>query len=62
MTKKDFESLNHDQKYQNARNLVSGSLKLLNIDEFIPAQNYIKFYAYWLEDEESKTYSQDLNT
>lgn len=62
MTKEGFNILNKEGKYQNARNLVAGSLKLLDIDEFIPRAEYIKFYAYWLEDDESKTYSQDLNT
>lgn len=62
MTKSGFEELNADGKYQNARNLVSGSLKLLDIYEFIPRSEKIKFYAYWLEDSENHTYAQDLNT
>lgn len=60
MTKAGFNELNKDGKYQNARNLVSGSLKLLDIYEFIPRAQYIKFYAYWLEDSENSKYSEDL--
>lgn len=61
MTKEGFKELNKDGKYQNARNLVSGSLKLLDIYEFIPRAQYIKFYAYWLEDSDNLKYSDDLN-
>lgn len=60
MTKSGFEELNKDGKYQNARNLLSGSLKLLDIYEFIPRADAIKFYAYWLEDSTNKTYEGDL--
>lgn len=60
MTKSGFDILNKDGKYQNARNLLSGSLKLLDIYEFIPRSEHIKFYAYWLEDSENSKYSEDL--
>lgn len=60
MTKAGFNRLNEAGKYQNARNLVSGSLKLLDIYEFIPRAEYIDFYAYWLEDSENLKYSEDL--
>lgn len=61
MTKKGFEELNKEGKYQNARNLLSGSLKLLDVYEFIPRAEFIKFYAYWLEDSSNPTYSGDLS-
>lgn len=60
MTKDGFEELNKDGKYQNARNLLSGSLKLLDVYEFIPRAESIKFYAYWLEDSTNQTYEGDL--
>lgn len=60
MTKSGFEALNKDGKYQNARNLLSGSLKLLDVYEFIPRADAIKFYAYWLEDSTNQTYEGDL--
>lgn len=60
MTKDGFTELNKDGKYQNARNLLSGSLKLLDIYEFIPRSSSIKFYAYWLEDSTNPTYEGDL--
>ena len=60
MTKDGFDKLNKDGKYQNARNLLSGSLKLLDIYEFIPRADSIKFYAYWLEDSTNDTYEGDL--
>lgn len=62
MTKKGFEKLNINGKYQNARNLLSGSLKLLDIYEFIPRADTIKFYAYWLENSTNIRYSHDLLT
>ena len=62
MTKKGFEKLNINGKYQNARNLLSGSLKLLDIYEFIPRADTIKFYAYWLENSTNTRYSHDLLT
>jgi len=61
MTTAGFNDLNSDGKYQNARNLVSGSLKLLNVYDFIPRADSIKFYAYWLEDSENRKYSDDLS-
>ena len=60
MTKDGFNELNKDGKYQNARNLVAGSLKLLDIYEYIPRSPYIKFYAYWLEDSGFGKYTEDL--
>lgn len=60
MTKSGFDGLNATGNYQNARNLVSGTLKLLNIYDFIPRANAIKFYAYWLEESENTKYSDDL--
>ena len=60
MTEEGFNKINHDGKYQNARNLVAGTMKLLDIYDFIPRANAIKFYAYWLEDSECPKYSDDL--
>lgn len=60
MTEEGFNKINHDGKYQNARNLVAGTMKLLDIYDFIPRADAIKFYAYWLEDSECPKYSDDL--
>lgn len=62
LTKDGFNKLNYDGKYQNARNLLSGSMKLLDPTEFSVRSPYIKFYAYWAENsfEENKKYSDDL--
>lgn len=62
MTTDGFEGLNKNNEYQNARNLVAGSMKLLNIYDFIPRAESIKFYAYWLEDSDNDTYAGDLMT
>lgn len=62
MTEKGFDILNQDNDYQNARNLVSGSLKLLDVNEFAKRSTYVKFYAYWLEDSVNKTYEDDIKT
>ena len=60
MTKEGFAELNKDGKYQNARNLLSGSMKLLDPAEFALRAPYIKFYAYWLEDSKNDTYLGDM--
>lgn len=62
MTKSGFINLNKDNKYQNARNLLSGSMKLLNPEEFKKRADAIRFYAYWAEDSfpDSTSYSEDL--
>lgn len=61
MSTKGFNILNADNRYQNARNLVCGSMKLLDIEEFRPRAIYIWFMAYWLENSKNKTYSEDLD-
>lgn len=60
MTNSGFDILNTNGKYQNARNLLSGSMKLLDKLEFSKRSLYIRFYAYWLEDSKNKTYLEDL--
>lgn len=60
MTNSGFNELNKESKYQNARNLLSGSLKLLELNDFVERAPHIKFFAYWLEDSENKKYSEDL--
>jgi len=62
MSNSGFDELNKDAEYQNARNLVSGSLKLLDINEFALRAKYIIFCAYWLENSVNKTYEEDLRT
>lgn len=65
---KDFDIINNErlklgkQQFQNARNLVSGSLKILDKNEFLERAPYIKFYAYWLEDSNNILYSEDLES
>lgn len=60
ITKEGFKKLNKDGKYQNARNLLSGSMKLLDPNEFKKRSKYIKFYAYWYEDSKNSLYSEDM--
>lgn len=60
MTTAGFNELNSEGIYQNARNLVSGTLKLLNLSDFVPRASSIKFLSYWLEDSDNKKYSDDL--
>lgn len=51
ITKEGFAELNKDGKYQNARNLCAGTLKLLKDSEFKAREKYIHFYAYWNEED-----------
>ena len=58
MTKKEFERLNKDGKYACARNLASGTLKLLDEEKF--KERELIFFAYWLEESSNKKHSEDL--
>ena len=59
MSKEEFKRLNADGKYANARNLASGTIKLLDVEEF--KKRKLWFFAYWLEDSKNKKHSQDLD-
>jgi DNA ligase (NAD+) len=48
MSKEEFKRLNADGKYANPRNLASGTLKLLDVEEF--KKRKLMAFAYWLED------------
>ena len=61
MTREGFNVLNTDGKYQNARNLACGSMKLLDPEIFKERTPHIKFVAYWLEDSENEKYEDDLS-
>lgn len=61
MTREGFDILNADGKYQNARNLACGSMKLLDPEVFKERAPHIKFVAYWLEDSENEKYEDDLD-
>ncbi len=58
MSKDEFKRLNQDNKYANARNLTSGTIKLLDVEEF--KKRNLWFYAYWLEDSKNLRHSDDL--
>ena len=58
MSKDEFKRLNVDGKYANARNLASGTLKLLDVEEF--KKRNLWFFAYWLEGSKNKKHSEDL--
>ena len=60
LTKSGFAELNKTGKYQNARNLLAGSIKLLDHEEFKKRAPYIKFYAYFLEDSNNENYRDDI--
>ena len=60
LTKSGFAELNKSGKYQNARNLLAGSIKLLDHEEFKKRAPYIKFYAYFLEDSNNENYHYDI--
>jgi DNA ligase (NAD+) len=58
MTNTEFERLNKDGKYANPRNLASGTIKLLDPNEF--KKRKLISYVYWLEDSETPTHSASL--
>lgn len=58
MPKEEFARLNVEGKYANARNLASGTIKLLDVEEF--RKRKLWFYAYWLEDSKNRKHSEDL--
>lgn len=58
MSKEEFKRLNVDNKYANARNLASGTLKLLDVEEF--KKRNLWFFAYWLENSNNQKHSDDL--
>ena len=59
MSKEEFARINKDGKYANARNLASGTIKLLDVNEF--RKRKLWFYAYWLEDSKNVKHSQDID-
>ena len=58
MSKDEFNRLNVEGKYANARNLASGTIKLLDVEEF--KKRKLWFFSYWLEDSKNKKHSEDL--
>lgn len=61
ITRDGFAKLNDDNKYQNARNLLSGTMKLLNPKEFKKREKYIRFYAYWNESDPYKNHLDNIS-
>lgn len=59
MTKQEFERLNVNGDYANPRNLVSGTIKLLDINEFKQRQLVVKMY--WLESDIKQTQHETLS-
>ena len=59
MSKEEFARLNVDCKNANARNLASGTIKLLDVNEF--KKRKLWFYAYWLEGSKNLKHSQDID-
>ncbi len=58
MTKSVFAALNKNNEYANARNLTSGTLKLLDVEKF--KTRPLKAYVYFLEDNEHLTQKEVL--
>jgi DNA ligase (NAD+) len=58
ITLSEFKRLNEDGKYANPRNLASGSIKLLDPEEF-KKRNLIT-YVYWLEDDNIHRHSDAI--
>ena len=58
MERSEFERLNKDGKYANPRNLASGTLKLLDQEEF--KKRRLTAYVYWLEGNLESSQSSDL--
>jgi DNA ligase (NAD+) len=58
ITLSEFNRLNEDGKYANPRNLASGSIKLLDPEEF-KKRNLIA-YVYWLEDDSIHRHSDSI--
>lgn len=58
MLKEEFKRINVDSTYANPRNLVAGTLKLLDVDRF--KERKLNFFGYWLEDSNNKLCSEDL--
>lgn len=58
MTLEEFKRLNQDGRFANPRNLVSGTIKLLDPTAF--KQRRLIAYAYWLEDNAFTTHEASL--
>lgn len=59
MTNTEFDRLNKDNRYANPRNLASGTIKLLDADEF--RKRELTAYVYWLEDDSISTHQASLD-
>ena len=59
MSKEEFARINVEGRYANARNLASGTIKLLDVNEF--KKRKLWFYAYWLEDSKNARHSDDID-
>lgn len=60
ITKEGFSFLNRNGDYQNARNLLSGSMKLLDPEEFKQRAPHIVFIAYWNEEFPTKSHYRNI--
>lgn len=60
ITHTGFKELNKNNDYQNARNLLSGTMKLLDSSEFKKRERYIRFYAYWNENNPKGTHFENI--
>ena len=60
ISKEGFKILNRDNAFQNARNLLSGTMKLLNREIFKERSPYILFKAYFLEESPFKYHHASL--
>jgi len=58
ITQETFNKLNEDGKYANPRNLASGTIKLLDPEEF--KKRPMVAYVYWLEDDSFEKHSDCL--
>jgi DNA ligase (NAD+) len=59
ITNTEFKRLNEEGKYANPRNLASGSLKLLDPEEF--KKRNLTSFVYWLEDAKVEKHSDSLD-
>ncbi len=58
MTNTEFNRLNQEGKFANPRNLASGTIKLLDQEEF--KKRNLTAYVYWLEDQGIQTHEGSL--
>ena len=59
MSKAEFNRINVDGAFANARNLAAGTIKLKDPKEFMTRELW--FYAYWLENSKNRKHSDDID-